>query len=269
MKKIIKPAIIISLLIAFIGMAIFCGLITGDIRLPSDLTRSAQNAEEMYLRLTADAQTINMELTRIASEPETTFIPTPSINSQNWLDNFLHNPTCQIPCWENISPNTTEIDFATRIISEISGAKITILSLNTHPVIFTKEIAWDFDKTNGSGRIFTNQNGIVLQIDLWIGNKTLFLDDVIKGYGNPSAIIRGQDTPGEYYYILSYRRQGMLLSTTATSSPKEPVDIIPTTQINRITLYSLDNPDFTLSVFAFNIDDITWDGYKTYDFTTR
>jgi len=107
MKKFLKSALVIFFLALFIGLATLYGLATGDIKLPADLTRSAQNADDMYERLTANAQAINWELTRIASEPETIFIPTPSINSQNWLDKFLYTPACQIPCWENITPNIT------------------------------------------------------------------------------------------------------------------------------------------------------------------
>lgn len=259
MKKIIKPVVTTIFLIILLILTALCMYLTGPIRLPSDLTRSAQSAETFYAQITAEMEIIDVELTRMASEPELTSIPTPSVNSQNWLEHFLYNPTCQIPCWENISPNKTDINTAIKIVSGISDVRIISLD--------NKGIGWYFDnKSSRIGYIVANQQGIVVQITLQIGfDETLNLSDVIKAYGNPHAIIEGMDCN----YILSYRYQGMLLSTTDTSCSRKPVNIIPTTQIDRIILFSPDNQDYTLDLFAFNMDEIPWDGYKTYDFTGK
>ena len=259
MKKIIKPAVITIFLITFIGLATLCGYFTGGIRLPSDMTRSAQSAETIYAQVTAEMELIDVELTRMASEPESTSIPTPSVNSQNWLEHFLYDPTCQIPCWENISPNETKIDTATKIVSRIPGVRIIALT--------NKEIGWYFDDTSiNTGDIVANQEGIVLQIYLWSRDgKAISLKDVIESYGTPVAILEGMDCN----YILSYRHQGMLLSTTDTSCSRKPANITPNTLIDRIILFSPDNQDYTLDIFAFNMDEIPWDGYKTYDFTGK
>ena len=259
MKKIIKPAVIMILLITFMGSAILCGYFTGGIRLPSDITRSAQSAETIYAQVTAEMELIDVELTRMASEPELTSIPTSSVNSQNWLEHFLYNQTCQIPCWENINPNKTDINTATKIVSQIPGVRIIALT--------NKEIAWYFDdNSNNAGDIVANQEGVVLQIHLWSRDgKAIALKDVIESYGTPVAILEGMDCN----YILSYRYQGMLLSTTDTSCSRKPANITPTTPIDQIVLFSPDNQDHTLDIFAFNMDEIPWDGYKTYDFTGK
>jgi len=259
MKKIIKPAAITFFLITIFILAAFCMYLTGPIMPPSDLTQSAQSAETFYAQITADIESIDVELTKMASEPESTFIPTASVNSQNWLEHFLYNPACQIPCWENISPNETKIDTAIRIVSGIPGVKVISLE--------TKSIGWYFDDdSSNTGYIVANQEGIVLQIYLWSRDgKAIYLKDVIESYGTPVAILEGMDCN----YILSYRYQGMLLSTTDTSCSRKPVNIMPITQIDRIILFSPENQEYTLSVFAFNMDEIIWDGYKTYDFTNK
>jgi hypothetical protein len=259
MKKIIKPAAIIFFLITLSILAMFCIYLTGPIMLPSDLTRSAQSDEAFFAQITAEMNLIDVELTRMASEPELTSIPTPSVNSQNWLEHFLHSPTCQIPCWENIDPNKTDINTATKMISRIPGVRI--ISLNK------KGIGWYFnDKSSRIGDIITNQEGIVVQTTLQIGfDENLSLSDVIKAYGHPIAIKAIWDCQ----YILSYRYQGMLLTTKNTSCVRESVDISPTTQIYQIILFSPDNQDYTLDIFTFNMNEIPWDGYKAYDFTNK
>ena len=260
MKKIIKPAAIIFFLITLSILAMFRIYLTGPIMLPADLTSPAQSEEAFFAQITAEMNLIDVELTRMASEPELTSIPTPSINSQDWLELFLHNPTCQIPCWENISPNKTDINTATKIVSRIPGVRI-VTSTN-------KEIAWYFDdNSHNIGYIIANQEGIVLQIYLWSRDgKALYLKDVIESYGTPVAILEGMDCN----HILSYRYQGMLLSTTDTSCSRKPTkNITPTTLIDRFILFSPDNQDYTLDIFAFNMDEILWDGYKTYDFTNK
>ena len=246
-------------LMAFLGAIILCGFITGDIRLPSDLTRSAQSAETLYAQVTAEMESIDVELTKIASQPVSTFIPSPSVNAQNWLDHFMHSPTCQIPCWENISPNVTNIDTATRIVSGIPDVRIVSLG--------SKSIGWYFDdKSSRGGYIVADQEGTVLQINLELDDsETLDLSDVIKSFGNPVAIKAGMDCN----VILSYRYQGMLLSAYTSCSYNPIVEITPTTQIDRIILFSPDNQEYTLNIFSFHIDEIMWDGYKVYDFTNK
>jgi hypothetical protein len=258
-KKLVKSVLIILSLVAFISLAALWGLVTGDIRLPSDLTRSAQSAETLYAKVTADIEAVNVELTKMALEPASTFIPTPSVTSQDWLDHFLHNPTCRIPCWENITPNMTEIHTAQKIVAGISGVQVIYLE--------PKEIAWYFDDDSSkSAQIIANQDGVVLQTYLRLGyDQTLLLSDVINSFGNPDAIVEGMDCN----HVLSYRYQGMLLSAYTSCSYNPMVDIMPTTEIDRIILFSPDNQEHTLSVFRFNMDEIMWDGYKTYDFRNK
>jgi len=258
MKRTIGNAATLIFLVVLIGGWVFCAFLTGNLQTPIQRIQSAQSAETLYAQVTAEIEAVNDEVTKMALEPVSTIIPSPSIDSQNWLDHFLHNPTCQIPCWENITPNITEIHTAQKIVAEIPGVQIIYLE--------PEQVTWYFDDNSSkSGYIVADKDGIILQIDLKLGNdQTLFLSDVIKSFGHPDAIVEGMDCN----HILSYRYQGMLLSTVEPCSrPHRPVDIKPTTQICRIILFSPDNPEYTLHIFAFNIDEIVWDGYKTYDFT--
>lgn len=252
MNKTKKPTATILLCILLGGFVLLCGYAT---RLPPEIADS----ETFFAKITSDIKLVDIELTKLASETTLTPFPTPSINSQNWPDHFLYDPTCQIPCWENITPNITEIHTAQKIVAGISGVQVIYLE--------PKEITWYFDDDSSkSAQIIANQNGIVLQIDLKLGyDQTLLLSDVINSFGNPDAILEGLDCN----VILSYRYQGMLLSAYTSCSRNPVVDIKPTTEIDRIILFSPDNQEHTLSVFRFNMDEIMWDGYKTYDFTNK
>lgn len=256
MKEKIKTIALIFLLVTLLGFLFFCGYATGNIQLPSDLTRQAQSAATTYAKVTADIELINIELTKMALEPEATPLPTPSINSQNWFRDFIDDPTCQIPCWENITPNKTDIDLATRIVAKIPDVQIIYLE--------PRSTSWYFgNKSSSSGVVTANQEGIIIQIDLELSeDEILILSDVIKLYGDPNAILEGIDCN----FILSYRYQGMLLSVLEPTCSRKPADMKPETRIDRIILFSPDNQEFTLEIYGFNMDEINWDGYKIYDF---
>jgi len=195
----------------------------------------------------------------LAAETTLTPFPTPSINAQNWPDHFLHDPTCQIPCWENITPNQTDINTAKRIVASISGIRVIYLKSN--------EIGWYFnDKSNRGGSIFANENGIVIKIDLSLSDdETLGLSNVTEFFGKPHAVLEGYDCS----FTISYRYQGMLLLTPGSPyCAGKSVDIAPTTQINRIILFSLNNKESGFDESTFT-NEILWDGYKTYDFTNK
>lgn len=260
MKKSLRSAAIIIFTTICIGLILFSGFLTGNIIMPSELTQSAQSVATTYARVTAQMEEIDAGLTKMALEPELTSIPSPSVTSQNWLEQFFYNPTCQIPCWENITPNETNIDTAIKIVSRIP--EVRIISFNS------KGVGWYFnDESSNSGYIVANQDGIVLQISLWSRNgKTVPLKDVIESYGSPVAVLEGTDCD----YIFSYRYQGMLLFTTDTSCSRKPVwDMTPNTPVDQIILFSPENQEYTLNMIPFHIDEIIWDGYKTYDFTDK
>lgn len=255
-KSLVTTISLIIFLIIFVGLFVLCGYMTGGVQLPSDLTRSAQSVETVYAKVTADIGLINIELTKMALEPGATLVPTPSINSQNWFKDFVDSPTCQIPCWENITPNKTDIDTATRIIANIPGVQIIFLD--------PRRTVWYFgNKSSSSGAVTANQESVIIQIDIELSeDEILTLNDVVKLYGDPHAILEGIDCN----FIVSYRYQGMLLSIREPTCSRKPADMKPETRIDRIILFSPDNQEFTLNIYWFHMDEIMWDGYRIYDF---
>ena len=107
MSKKTKSLIVIGLFCVVLGLTawFFSG---GEVPILSpELTHIAiqtQVMEGLYPIFTAHAHDIETQVAQMVSENSLTLVPTPSINSQIWLDRWLHNPTCQIPCWENITP---------------------------------------------------------------------------------------------------------------------------------------------------------------------
>ena len=255
MKKTKGPISIILFFLLFVGYIYSCGYINGDVRLPSDI----KEAETFYAKITAEIELVDIELTKLASETTLTPFPTSSVNSQNWADHFLLNPTCQIPCWENITPSQTDINTAKRIVDSISGVRVIYLEPNG--------IGWRFnDQSDRSGYISASENGIVMKIDLTLNDdESLNLSEAIESFGEPQTILKAFDCG----FIFLYPYQGMLLlAQDVEYCNHSSIDLAPTTKINRIVLFSLDTKDDLLSNFAFR-GEFLWGGYKVYDFANK
>jgi hypothetical protein len=120
------------------------------------------------------------------------FFPKIEKTPNEWTQKLLNNPTCQLPCWENITPGETLIKNAPTLISVVQGARII-----TYPTVAEGsgiiQMQWsldsdsntpDYAEVNGlssDGTIYT----IVLGVDK---NKHLPINDVIKAYGEPEYL---------------------------------------------------------------------------------
>ena len=97
-----------------------------------------------------------------------------------WFTQWVNNPVCQPPCWENITPGETTMKDALSIISNLSNIKITYRT--------SAAIDWEFSKSD-TGAILSDDEGKVLSVILHsnTGNITR-LNKVIDKYGIPSFI---------------------------------------------------------------------------------
>jgi len=104
-----------------------------------------------------------------------------------WLTKFLENPSCQPPCWENITPNVTSIDEAKGILAGNPDIQIT----ETYP----EAIEWNFIPDIDSGFVESeNDKRIVDLILLGVSEKqSLKLCEVIDNYPQPTHIDFGQN----------------------------------------------------------------------------
>jgi hypothetical protein len=211
----------------------------------------------MSVKRTAWAQELNVQLTKLSSELN---VPQVEDGASSWITRWLTNPTCQPPCWENITPGETTIDEAVKIVYQIPGVEITWMPSMTGLTEGDKSLQWYFNQSD-FGSIDTEiGQEIVSVIRLGAGGEQkLLLSEVIAAYGNPSTVVKGRCHFVTCVYSVVYKDRGMELDI-GTSDKK--VDIQADTEISPIFLYPLSEP-------RLNAAGIQWSGYGQYDFSER
>jgi len=228
---------------------------------------------------TAYPPTLQAILKEVSTEGQpTSIIPTPSISSQDWLTMWLSKPTCQPPCWENITPGETSLSDAVRRIAQIPGTRLSDLELTPHPVTQDIYIQWDFVKF-GDGAMISNNGDIIIQVDLHPNDENEpTIDEIIKAFGEPSSVVR-EDCFGEWFnpvrcgYSLDFKRIGVFLGLVQSTNMDQPVNIHPGDQVASITFFQpLRDPESSMNPLAYgnyDMDEIKWDGYRVYDFNNK
>jgi hypothetical protein len=272
MKKKLKTVSLILLSLCFVCVVIVFGVPLAYSLVPPNPTQAAmytQVAQMVNLQLTANAQELSAQLTQINADATSNSLPTPSINSQNWLENWVKSPTCQPPCWENIIPGKTAFDKAIWIVSKIPDVKIEGMKMTSVPDGYAGYVSWKFDQLN-SGSIITNdQNSTVESVELYLDEKqNLLLEDIINVYGNPSAVIRTVCEGGESlrcYVGLIYEKIGLLVNTNVEMNitNTKPVTIRPKTRIISITFFPPSKLEQSVP-YEQGAPKIIWRGYGDY-----
>lgn len=106
-----------------------------------------------------------------------------------WINKWLVTPTCQLLCWENITPGITTIPESKERLFQIANI-INISGPKAGP-FGTAELSWNFENHGGSGSIKSEpeDNGIVSKIFLAPdGEPKLTVDEVIQKFGEPDLI---------------------------------------------------------------------------------
>lgn len=198
---------------------------------------------------------------------------TETVARSEWLDKFLKNPTCQPPCWENIVPGETNIDDALAILSHTNGIKLT----NNPTVLsgYTTEMNWNFDESNDSGGVTTDEQGnVISKISLGFYEK-LTTEEVISAFGPPTDVLLYDCRPFvgkktcEVHII--FQEIGVGLRTYLIDDigkNKYQVVISPQTEIDGIWLFQNINGTYEqiIGKNSFNYPQyfIKWKGYSNY-----
>jgi hypothetical protein len=113
--------------------------------------------------------------------------PTPEPLAK-WVDDLLTKPTCELPCWENISPGETLMKDAFQIVR--SREDITLFNgLTYSPVDDYTDFIWNFSDDRGEGWIQSDESGkLVGFIDFSFDNNHIELSKIIDTYGDPDQI---------------------------------------------------------------------------------
>jgi len=133
------------------------------------------------------------------------------ITPSEWLAKWLENPTCEVPCWENIVPGETSREQTKALLSgnpEIASVEEGDV-IPYGSMLFVK-IYNDTYMGNVSIK-FDNQN-IAQEIDLTTFGGKLYLGDMILAYGSPKQVLV-RDTPDNESVSVNmlYPESGMVL----------------------------------------------------------
>lgn len=190
--------------------------------------------------------------------------PSPELRSE-WINKWLENPACQLPCWENITPGRTTISEAKEQLSKI--ANITNIRVSTiNP--WGTEISWNFENSGDSGSIHFElvDNGVVSRIFLGHDQEPgLTVGEVIQVFGEPD-FIHVYDCRGNQCMVrIINTNMGYYLETLL---PKNfiQVKIAPDTQVSSISIIKVGRESFLKTIGGIQpyISEYTWVGYGYY-----
>jgi hypothetical protein len=131
-------------------------------------------------------------------------------NPSEWIAKWLRNPTCKVPCWENITPGETNRD-QTKLLLSSNPEVESVEERDVIPyglMLFVK--IYD-GKHKGNVSIKFDDQNIAQEIELAVFGDNLYLHDMISVYGSPKKVLfHNQD----YEYVtvdLLYPESGMII----------------------------------------------------------
>jgi hypothetical protein len=180
-----------------------------------------------------------------------------------WLSNWLTAPTCQPPCWENITPGTTVFTDAVKIVQQLPT-----VSISWGPATDQwgrQAIEWNF------GSISTaTQDQVISEIRLSIPNNAEpTLKEVFAAYGEPTHVLFTDCRDAHCVVELIYLGKGMLLGFLLPTSPfQNTVNVRSDANVGRISLFPPGASSYatTVGAYAISIKDYytEWKGYGNY-----
>jgi hypothetical protein len=189
----------------------------------------------------------------------------------DWMNAWIDSPTCQIPCWEGLTPGITKlIEGADHIkgLPYVASVRYPLTEFKSRE----KDITWNFIDQKGGGWAQSDELGETInQISIRLANVDFPLKKIIDGYGAPDRVILNdcRREPGMNFCVtyLVYDQKGMtivLFLKDIGFLSKDKVNIKPETQIFEIALYSInDVAEYVFSLWnPRSVSD--WEGYKTY-----
>jgi hypothetical protein len=204
-----------------------------------------------------------------------TSTPTPSYAPRSaWITKFLEEPTCQLPCWENIVPGEMTMDETFAVLS--NNPNIQIRQYWKEPIdgIKRQEINWDFAQTKDGGLAWSDHNGEVLQtIKLGLSKEQLLtIQEVINTYGFPTKVYLSDCRDARFCFVeFVYVEFGMSASTDGLGykyhkSRGYRVTISEETRIEVIYLHPAGEQYYRAYLGAWaDYDTIpNWNGYGEY-----
>lgn len=181
---------------------------------------------------------------------------------------WLLNLACAFPCWQQITPQTTNFNDTVSILGK-ANIPITVTGRTEN------EISFQF-QNNISGIIQSTTNGTVNNIILDLYYQKVTLDDILQILGQPEKVRIGKSLyDGDKCSVLIvFQKKGILLDLFPHSNHADyvsevtdcQVDVDMNSQIFRIVLIgNINTSEFWRSASYSGLDYIEWKGYGTYN----
>jgi hypothetical protein len=206
------------------------------------------------------------------TSPGAILTPTQIIPHEQWITDWLDHPTCQPPCWENITVGTTTITETASILSNMPGVINPSTSKNDTGNGST--IWWEFPGNGSAGGAYTDENGAVIVKLLLSMNPSQMVraDEVLQAYGPPGyLLVRGCAGSGSQAFCTVHLiyEHGMALELFVRAEPGK-VDVTPDSPVNRIWFFP---PGIQGYEDEFGADQLNihasiknWEGYTEYSY---
>jgi hypothetical protein len=138
--------------------------------------------------------------------------PTPTIPREPWLQKWLNNPTCQPPCWENITAGSTTFDEAVNILNNLPDVVPDGPLKSEYGNQYS--IWWEFSENNSGGELLTGANSPrVMLIDLALdSNQILTTNEIIQIYGEPDHVLVRECAPNLHCTVHLIYDEGFAVS---------------------------------------------------------
>jgi len=197
------------------------------------------------------------------------FKSTPTSHSE-WLEEWLIEPTCSPPCWEQLIPGKTDIDEGLSVIKNLKDVSIRYLPTKG-PYNNRKQMMWDFDNTASGGSATTDKNGdVISDISLHVNSEeNLRISEIFSLYGPPEYVniigCFGELTRSSCDVHLVYPKIGMSLGLYLPDQGRNghKVEITSDSNVRTINLF---NPGVNNYLEALGVFDnlVIWTGYQEY-----
>ena len=186
--------------------------------------------------------------------------------TQKWLADFFSNPTCDIPCWENIIPGKTTMEKAQLIVQSRDDIENFRGPIIPPPQPNYIDFTWSFKNDHRGGWIESDVNGeIVWFIELSLN---LSLSQIIDKFGFPEQVFP-RSTESNYFAELDLLYPKFNIRLMSGGAEKDGIiQITPQINISSIAMSTEDGQLLYLENFNDYQNRIwNWHGYGEYPVT--
>ena len=198
--------------------------------------------------------------------------PTPTPPPPTWFTDWLIDPVCQPPCWQEITPGVTTITETYKILQALPW--VENLDGPGKPLLDKGDIQLDWDfvpPSSGGGMALAFDDGRINNIEIG-GILSTQLQKVIENYGYPSHVYIPDCSHGKCVTMLIYMTTGMAVQLFLDwdRDVEGDVTVKPDDEVTRIRFFPPGEKSYLAAYPQFSESfpkwSLPWVGYSKYKF---